>query len=240
MQDIYAFDVGDYGKLGLLHRLAKAGLNLGVVWWKTELGSPGNDGKHLSYLEDSRYRRCDPDLLKSIRERIQNGPRSIEALEALFPDGTSFFADVIPTDANCRLSWFDEALAAVRHADIVFCDPDNGIGFTASSRSQRHVSLSEVRRLYDAGPSIVVYHHLNRSCGHAEQIRNGANQLRQVVPCDSPIWTAHFRRGTSRVYFLLPQPQHCDAVATALKQLSQSHWCADGHFTVKRWFSHRS
>jgi hypothetical protein len=63
MQDIYAFDVGDFGKIGLLRRLhGRTGLRLGVLWYQTHLGSTGEDGKHVRYLEQRRYRACDPDL----------------------------------------------------------------------------------------------------------------------------------------------------------------------------------
>ena len=43
MQDRYAFDVGDYGKLGLLRHLsAETGLALGVLWWMTDAHPAGS------------------------------------------------------------------------------------------------------------------------------------------------------------------------------------------------------
>lgn len=73
MQDRYAFDVGDFGKFGLLRHLIGDDelFSLGVIWYATRLGSHGNDGKHVGYLDLSgslvssrseRYRRCDPGL----------------------------------------------------------------------------------------------------------------------------------------------------------------------------------
>jgi hypothetical protein len=233
MQDIYAFDVGDYGKLGLLRHLMAHDLSLGVMWWKTELGSPGLDGKHLTYLQDRAYRQCDPELWDAMSACVSEGLRSIDALESLFPEETSFFADVIPADSNRRLLWFDKSLVSTRNADVVFCDPDNGIAFTGTSRSQRHVSLSELQKLYGAGHSLVVYHHLNRSCSHGQQIDAGGRVLMDSVTDGTPVWTAHFRRGTSRVYFVLPQRKHLDAMRMAMQQLSASPWCDHGHFNVE-------
>ena len=47
MQDCYAFDVGDFGKLGLLRHIHRVtNLRLGVLWWRTTLGTTGSDGKH--------------------------------------------------------------------------------------------------------------------------------------------------------------------------------------------------
>lgn len=232
MQNIYAFDVGDYGKLGLLRHLMVRELNVGVIWWKTELGSPGQDGKHLSYLQKRAYRECDPVLRDAMCRCVSAGPRSIQALESLFPEGTPFFGDVIPADAKRRLLWFDEAMTRVRQADVVFCDPDNGVSFVHQTRSQRHVSLSELQKLYRAGHTLAVYHHLNRTSSHAEQIAAGAQHLSDLVADGNPVWTAHFRRGTSRVYFLLPQPRHLDAVRSALELLSKSPWSRRGHFVV--------
>lgn len=236
MQDIYAFDVGDYGKLGLLRHVMAQELSLGVVWWKTQLGSPGLDGKHLAYLRDRTYRQCDPELWDAMCACVSKGPRSIEALESLFPEGTTFFADVIPADANRRLLWSDKSMASARDKDVVFCDPDNGIAFTETSRSQRHVSLSELQKFYSDGHSLVVYHHLNRSCSHAEQIEAGSRVLMESVTDGTPVWSAHFRRGTSRVYFVMPQAKHIDAMKRALQQLSISRWCDHGHFNVASKF----
>jgi hypothetical protein len=232
MQDIYAFDVGDYGKLGLLRHLMAHDLNVGVIWWKTELGSPGQDGKHVSYLQDQKFRNCDPDLWDAIVSCIQEGPRSIAALESLFPDGTAFCSDIVPSDSNRRLLWFDKALKVVGNADVVFCDPDNGIAFTDTTRSQRHISLSEVQRLYDAGRSVVLYHHPDRSCAHLDQIANRVQYFSDNLTQGKPVWAAHFRRGTSRVYFILPQPRHADAIQAALRQLDDSPWSRQRHFDI--------
>lgn len=232
MQDIYAFDVGDYGKLGLLRHLMAYDLNFGVIWWKTELGSPGQDGKHLAYLKNPAYRHCDPDLWDAMCQCVSNGPRSIEALESFFPDGTSFFGDVIPADASRRLLWFGKALASAQHADVVFCDPDNGITFTHTSRSLRHISLREIQLLCGAGHSVVVYHHLNRSCSHLDQICSGVQKLSDTITHGKPVWAVHFRRGTSRVYFVLPQLRHANAIHGALQQLEDSLWSRHGHFDV--------
>src|SRR5262245_45109630 len=96
MQDIYAFDIGDFGKLGLLRRLGQTGLALGVLWWRTQLGTAGGDGKHVKYLRDPRFRAGDPPLWDEMRRRFTSGPRTIAALEPLFPAGTFFHSDVVP------------------------------------------------------------------------------------------------------------------------------------------------
>ena len=60
MQDCYAFDVGDFGKLGLLRHIHRVtNLRLGVLWWRTTLGTTGSDGKRHCQVEaaSGRVRR---------------------------------------------------------------------------------------------------------------------------------------------------------------------------------------
>jgi hypothetical protein len=56
MQDSYAFDVGDFGKLGLLRHLIDPteAPRLGVMWYATATPNATNGGKHLGYLQLSR------------------------------------------------------------------------------------------------------------------------------------------------------------------------------------------
>ena len=80
MQDCYAFDVGDFGKLGLLRHIHRVtNLRLGVLWWRTTLGTTGSDGKHVAYLQNPAFRACDPDLWEEMRRwcavtSVRRGP----------------------------------------------------------------------------------------------------------------------------------------------------------------------
>jgi len=59
MQDRYAGDVGDFGKFGMLRCIENTGLRVGVNWYLVGDESHNNDGKHIGYLEDDKYRGCD-------------------------------------------------------------------------------------------------------------------------------------------------------------------------------------
>jgi len=79
MQDIYAFDVGDFGKIGLLRHLhRRTGLCLGVLWYRTHLGTAGADGKHVGYLKQRSYRACDPDLWDEMAQRFDSAQRVVQ------------------------------------------------------------------------------------------------------------------------------------------------------------------
>ena len=47
MQDRYAGDVGDFGKLGMLRCIENSGLCVGVNWYLVGNESHNNDGKHI-------------------------------------------------------------------------------------------------------------------------------------------------------------------------------------------------
>jgi hypothetical protein len=103
MQDIYAFDVGDFGKLGLLRQICVSGkLRLAVLWWKTDLGTVGADGKHVDYLQDRSFRDCDPQLWEQMRQHFNPGARRIIDLHPLLPNDTVFHDAPVPGDAWSR------------------------------------------------------------------------------------------------------------------------------------------
>ena len=114
MQDCYAFDVGDFGKLGLLRHIHRVtNLRLGVLWWRTTLGTTGSDGKHVAYLQNSAFRACDPDLWEEMRRRFNPGARTIADLHPLLPAGTLFHDTPAPARAR-RWRWLDEAVSSVQ------------------------------------------------------------------------------------------------------------------------------
>ena len=232
MQDCYAFDVGDFGKLGLLRHIHRVtNLRLGVLWWRTTLGTTGSDGKHVAYLQNPAFRACDPDLWEEMRRRFNPGARTITALHPLLPTGTLFHDTPVPPRAR-RSRWLDEAVSSVQSSAVVFCDPDNGLTFDEPCRSLRHIGVDEIRSLYSRGQSLVVYHTPDRSAPHAEQIASFLERLRQVIPDLGSLWAARFRRGSSRVFFVLAQRAHVAAIDGAMVQMRSKAWVHGGHFEV--------
>jgi hypothetical protein len=94
--------------------------------------------------------------------------RSIKALEAapFWPAGTAFHRDPVPGQG--RQAWADRMQDELAAADLVFLDPDNGIG---DDDSPKHASMAEIAGLLGDGRTLVLITFPGRT-RHAEQVRD--------------------------------------------------------------------
>lgn len=238
MQDRYAGDVGDFGKLGMLRKIADTGLKVGVNWYLTykpeEHGK--EDGKHTGYLNDKAFKGCDDGLLELLRV-VASGKRSIAALEQanLIP-GVCFYSEILkPGNDNkfLRAVWHQKAQSALIDADIIFCDPDNGLLVKSvslgSSKSDKYVTENELISYYITGKSVIFYNHRCREKEHLYLQRFAS--LQQKDELTGAKWMGlKFVRGTIRDYFFILQPNHIEQMTTALERLLQSNW--NKHFLM--------
>jgi hypothetical protein len=128
--------------------------------------------------------------------------RKIENLHSLLP-GSAFFTDSMTNTP--RNEWLRNALESTGRSELVFLDPDNGIG---PRSSQKHISCDELKSFWDRKQSLLIYHHLSRrKGGHVEEATEMKIALEKLMNTSS-VLCFHFRRGNSRVYFLAMQPAH--------------------------------
>lgn len=174
MQDRYAGDIGDFGKLALLRMLAP-GRCLGVCWCRTDgSGEANNDGRHLAYLRrPERFRALDPeafDALALLIDQVIQGRcgRTVSALEALglLPPDSLFHGEICPRGLSDRRSWAAGMVAAMEGANLVFLDPDNGL--ETSSLSPKSTAVAELVALRQPGRAVLLYHYQTRRAGGAE------------------------------------------------------------------------
>lgn len=122
MQDRYAGDIGDYGKIALLKALQAQGLSVGVNWYKTnppktEKNSDGSykqdDGK---YAIPEKYSQCDRTLAEKLLDIFHGNNRTISALEEadLIPEAIYYNE---PVNVNNRTAWHRTALERLSSAD---------------------------------------------------------------------------------------------------------------------------
>ena len=143
MQNRYTGDIGDFSKLGLLRALRAAGFSIGLNWYLTPDETHNDDGRHVNYLTQERFRACDEGLWLGLGAIVKAGQREVHSMEtddilqaAFFSECLDFSADpkqkkrrYMPrTERNARRGeWFEHSLAAMAGCDIVCVDPDNGL-----------------------------------------------------------------------------------------------------------------
>jgi hypothetical protein len=251
LQNRYIGDVGDFGKFGLLRKLCDGtpSLNLGVVWYLTDCGNETKaDGKHVGYLDgvchsasQERFRSCDTKLYDALRQLLVDADGKVVAERRLIatiegagvlPDGTVFFSEtLIHKEGTSRSEWLRRALETAAKAEVIFIDPDNGIQSQSSrTTGPKHALWSEIRAFASRGQTVVVYHHLNRSVPHEEQIKLLNRQFQERMPNGFETFYMLFRRGTRRAFFVAAAPPHRDVVASRLSEMLFGEWAKRRHF----------
>lgn len=232
MQDRYAGDVGDFGKLGMLRQIASSGLGIGINWYRTyKPEEHGNDdGKHIGYLNNKAFQECDEGLLNALREVIE-GNRSVATLEkARIIPNAQYYAEILKPGSNrsfFRDTWHKNSMKALADSDIIFCDPDNGLlvkSVTLSSvKSDKYVTEDEIVEHYLSGKSVVYYNHRCREKEHIYLQRFAPLQRRNEIALAK--WMGlKFTRGTIRDYIFILQPYHAERVNYAIQSIMQSNW----------------
>lgn len=162
MQDCYAGDIGDFGKLGLLRCLVQHGITIGVNWYKVIPDEPpkNNDG---GYGIPPRFDVCDPCLAQGLRTVFHADDRSISLLMAgnWIRNAVYYDADLAHAERN---PWHDSALRALESCDAVFMDPDNGLIVPSATGKTQHkyVLDCEIGDYIRRGQSVILYNHRPR------------------------------------------------------------------------------
>ena len=232
MQNRYAGDVGDFGKLGLLRILAQSGLKIGINWYLTEDEDHNNDGKHIAYLTNPMYDACDPELRGKLGYMVYGNQRSVRAMEELnLIPRCVYFNQVVPKNVKDRFVWLQQALLQLRRTDMVFLDPDNGLEVKSLSPANhfKYVFRSEIEDYYNAGHSIIFYNH--RSHEPDEIYFSRFKDLLSVYSLSkADMLGLRFSRGTTRDYIILSQPEHTHMIKTSIQELLNSPWAE--HFNA--------
>ncbi len=237
-------DFGKFGLLRFLSGMTDSSpepkLRIGLVWClhHDEKHTSANrvkisaDGRHISYLrrtatnDRSEYRNCDVNLWEGLRDLVYRDGRCVHCAEnaRFLPGDTAYYSDqlhlfkAMPRDLmkQVRAAWVKGAFKAMSGLDIVCFDPDNGIGADKKMYSKdgaKYVYLKELKLFWERDQSLVVYHHMAQGRTARAQTLEVADTLRAEFEVEAiPLL---FSRGTSRVFFVVPQPDEKEAVIEA-------------------------
>lgn len=238
MQNRYAGDVGDFGKLGLLRCIASTGLFIGVNWYLVPDETHNDDGKHTGYIGDTKFRGCDDILLNKLKQIVDKRERTVLSLEAanLLPRTTYYNKVLVSPEQGgpqYRAKWHKNALDVLQDTDIVFLDPDNGLIVKSvgqmSKRSNKYVLPCELADYYLKGHSVIFYNHRSRQKEYEYLVRFRTLLLESPF-VQSECVSIKFSRGTIRDYFFILQKEHKHAVEYAIKEMLNGPWAQ--HFSM--------
>lgn len=224
MQDRYAGDVGDYGKLALLRAMEAQGFKLGINWYRTETAAYEihDDGK---YRIPKVFAECDPQLSAALNAIFDSADsRSVQKLEQANLLRCKYFVhDLVPRANQERFDWHRQALAHFADCDLVFLDPDNGLNVKSvkpgSQKSVKYVWIDEITDYVRAKKSVIFYNHRPRKKADAYFSEYSA----RLAAMEKPVYVLTFPRRSIRDYFIIPASSSQEAkIRAALHSLEVS------------------
>lgn len=234
MQDRYAGDIGDYGKIGLLRAIQHTGLSIGVNWYKTEPTQQEYHQDGSFKQDDGKYRIpvnlavCDPELARVLLTISEKETRSIGDIQNanLIPNAVYYDENI---SVKNREEWHSCALLKLSNTDVVFLDPDNGLLVNSvgkqSKQSVKYTFYEEVGDYISRSQSVIVYSHRSRKKPdtYFGEICGRFREMDAIY--DKVIKTITFPRCSVRDYFIIcANDYHCLKIQEALNRLLHGIW----------------
>ena len=245
MQNRYVGDVGDFAKHGLLRFLSGMTdpddgkqLQVGLLWYMHHDEGHNLHGSHTGYLKPSpenrdEYGTCDPKLWNTLAHLLSQGNRCVHCAEeaGLLPGDTLFYdaqLHYLPKMSGevrrtIRNHWFQTGLKATEGADLVCCDPDNGIAPDKNmyrKNGPKFAYMTDLQALWERGQSLVVYQQMVMNQKGPQMVKEKSGLLRSGLKNAEPIplW---FNKGSARVFFVVPQPKHKELIEERIDRFLQ-------------------
>ena len=244
MQDRYAGDIGDFGKIGLLKALQAQGLSIGVNWYlvepmDTERKSDGTykqeDGK---YLIPEKLQVCDTLLAEKLTKIAKSDHRSIRSLEqGNFILNARYYSE--PVSVAGREEWHKKALDLLNDLDIVFVDPDNGMLVKSvgkkSVKSVKYTFYEEVRDYVRRGQSVLIYNHRSRK-QETQYFHEICYKLQEATGItETDILKITFPKCSVRDYLAVPASmEQREKIETAFTTMERGVWGENGMCRIPR------
>ena len=234
MQDRYAGDIGDFGKIGLLKALQAQGLSVGVNWYRVDPIGIEKKADGSFKQKDGRYTIpeklwvCDETLAEKLTEIAKSDHRSIQALEKeSFITGARYYNEYVTVER--RDEWHKKALEQFRNTDVVFLDPDNGMIVNSvgrkSSRSIKYIFYEEVADYIEQRHSVLIYNHRRRQ-KEEEYFHEICSNLEKIsgIP-ENEILKITFPRCSVRDFLALPVSEdHAGKIQNSFVSMEQGIW----------------
>lgn len=149
MRDHYAGDLSDLLKFNLLRSLVESDRKLGIAWFYVPGEDNPLDGKHRSWQSESRWESLNKNIHATL---VTLSTQSVSALEdqLSWPAGVTYYGEPVPHHSH-RPAWSADKQRKLKDVQIVFLDPDNGLG----DATPKHATFDEVRVLRERGQTVI-------------------------------------------------------------------------------------
>ncbi|CDK99760.1 protein of unknown function [Magnetospirillum gryphiswaldense MSR-1 v2] len=225
MQERYLGDSHDFVKYALLRFLRRTlDMTIGVNWYLTEPDkvdkSGNNDGEKRHHMSGGEWKAWVPDLFERLRPFQAISNRRIKGIETVgvLPEDTAFYREHVAT--TNRHIWHHHARTALKEADVVFLDPDNG--FEVDSMSPRtapkYALYDEALDYYRNGQTVVGIQFVRQAniALRTQQIRRRLEGKADSVPI------LRCRMAPTILFFTLAQPSLTTQLNGALTTFAAS------------------
>ncbi len=259
MRNNYVGDIGDFANNGLLRALGGTprdpvpDIRLGIIWYL----NPGEDryGNAIGYLNPSRhnlstYRECDRDLYDELRQLVgqrmlTNTNRDIRDIidnpNILRRDTQHYDKPILPGHTReTRDQWFTDAMDRTAASDVIFLNPDIGIGWNLGA-SHQHVVSREVNTLLERRKTGVIYQTPpRRGQTHKDWVKSNVKNLLYDTLAVEYLWVIMWNRAPKRAYFIVASTaQQKRWMQQRLTIFCNSQWVRKGHFSEPQEYSRR-
>lgn len=163
MRDQYVGDVSDVIKCSLLRALAGQDRRLGIAWYYVPGDDGRPDGRYREWRDEPAWRGLDREVHEALSRLSE---RTVAALERapIWPAETLFHGIPVARKRE-RESWSAGKRTHLEAADLIFLDPDNGLGTTL-----KHATSDELRSLNRQGRSMVFISFPSMNKPHDDQV----------------------------------------------------------------------
>jgi hypothetical protein len=107
-----------------------------------------------------------------------------------------------------KTGWNSDAFKTLGKCDLVFFDPDNGL--VERDGKDKSITTEEIRRLYNAGKSIIIYQHFYRKKAH--DIADEKIELLKTMDKKVSVRALWYHRGTARMYVIVLNGEAASAI----------------------------
>lgn len=211
VQDRYAGDIGDFGKLALLRALAPE-RRLGICWCIQPMAAASRTtmARHLAYLQrPERFRLLDPETFDALARFVgsRSGRADVVAVIARSPQPTAGRRGVpwrvVPREGRPTALAGRQRWLRPWRPQTSFSLPDTPQGANASPESRR---LKELLALLLAWPNCVLRpldHQTRHPGGAASEARHIASRPPAGAGFRASVDAVRLRPYSSRFYFLM-------------------------------------